>query len=94
MLELIHFLIRVAKKRGVHRSLLRPVHRSTFRLTRSLQKSLTFRLVPHYPIAEAMVKIGKYIAITMKPMITPKNTIMIGSSNDVSDATAWSTSSS
>lgn len=94
MLELIHFLIRAAMKRGVHSSLSHPVHRSSFRLTRTLQKSLTFSLVPPYPIAEAMVKIGRYIAITMNPMTTPKNTIIIGSSNDVNDATAWSTSSS
>ena len=41
-----------------------------------------------YPIADAMVKIGKYIAITMNPMIVPRNTIIKGSSNDVRAATA------
>ncbi len=46
---------------------------------------------PHadgYPIADAIWKIGKYIAITMKPITVPRNTIIIGSSSAVSDATA------
>lgn len=84
----IYFLRQPGKKRGVNKSLSRPVNRPTSGFHRSLQTNLAFGLVPHYPIAEAMVKIGKYIAITMNPMTTPKNTIIIGSSNDVSDATA------
>ncbi len=41
-----------------------------------------------YPIAEAIVKIGKYIAMTMNPIIVPRTTIMMGSSSDVMAATA------
>lgn len=84
----IYFLDNPERRGGVIKSLSRPVNRPTSRLHRSLQTNLAFGLVPRYPIAEAMVKIGKYIAITINPMTTPKNTIMIGSSNDVSDATA------
>ena len=41
-----------------------------------------------YPIAEAIVKIGKYIAMTMNPIIVPRTTIMMGSSSEVMAATA------
>jgi hypothetical protein len=41
-----------------------------------------------------MSNIGMYIATTMPPMMTPMTTIMIGSSTEVSAATALSTSSS
>lgn len=47
-----------------------------------------------YPIADAIVKIGRYIATTIKPTVTPKNTIIIGSKRAVRFVTAWSTSSS
>lgn len=47
-----------------------------------------------YPIADAIEKIGKYIAITMNPTVTPRNTIIIGSNNAVRFVTAASTSSS
>ncbi len=47
-----------------------------------------------YPMASDILKIGRYIAITINPITIPRNTIMMGSSNDVSEATAWSTSSS
>jgi len=47
-----------------------------------------------YPMAEAMVKIGRYIATTMKPTVTPRNTIIMGSRSAVRFATASSTSSS
>lgn len=41
-----------------------------------------------YPIADAILKIGRYIAITINPIIVPKNTIIAGSSSAVSDVTA------
>lgn len=41
-----------------------------------------------YPMASDILKIGRYIAITINPITTPRNTIMMGSSNDVSEATA------
>lgn len=47
-----------------------------------------------YPIADAIVKIGRYIATTINPTVTPKNTIIIGSKRAVRFVTAWSTSSS
>lgn len=47
-----------------------------------------------YCIAPAMVKIGRYMAITMNPITTPRNTIIMGSSSEVRVATAVSTSSS
>src|SRR6266550_2992499 len=34
---------------------------------------------PNYPAAFTMSKIGRYIAITMPPTTTPRNTIMTGS---------------
>ncbi len=37
---------------------------------------------------------GRYIAVTIVPMITPRKVIMIGSSSFISPATAVSTSSS
>lgn len=43
---------------------------------------------PTYPIAEAILKIGRYIAITINPITIPRNTIIAGSSNAVSEATA------
>ena len=47
-----------------------------------------------YFTAFTMSKIGRYIATTMPPTTTPKNTIMIGSSSDSNALTAASTSSS
>jgi hypothetical protein len=41
-----------------------------------------------YPITAAILKIGRYIATTINPITVPKNTIIAGSSNEVSDATA------
>ena len=41
-----------------------------------------------YPIAEAIVKIGRYIATTINPTVTPKNTIIIGSKSAVRFVTA------
>lgn len=41
-----------------------------------------------YPIADAILKIGRYIAITINPITIPKNTIIAGSSNAVNEATA------
>lgn len=41
-----------------------------------------------YPIADAILKIGRYIAITINPITIPRNTIIIGSSNAVNEATA------
>ena len=41
-----------------------------------------------YPMASDILKIGRYIAITINPITIPRNTIMMGSSNDVSEATA------
>ena len=31
-----------------------------------------------YPIADAILKIGRYIAITINPITTPRNTIIAG----------------
>ena len=39
-----------------------------------------------YPIADAILKIGRYIATTINPITIPRNTIIIGSSSDVSEA--------
>jgi len=47
-----------------------------------------------YPMADAIVKMGKYMATTMNPTVTPRNTIIIGSNSAVRLATASSTSSS
>ena len=33
---------------------------------------------PIYPIADAILKIGRYIATTMNPITVPKNTIIAG----------------
>ena len=55
--------------------------------SRSLQND-GLRNVGPYPIADAIVKIGRYMAITMNPMIVPKTTIMIGSKSEVMAATA------
>ena len=49
---------------------------------------------PRYLIRVTSLKIGRYIATTRPPTITPRNTIMIGSSSEVSVETAVSTSSS
>ena len=42
----------------------------------------------HYPIADAILKIGRYIAITINPITIPRNTIIAGSSNAVNEVTA------
>ena len=47
-----------------------------------------------YCTALIMSKIGRYIATTMPPTTTPRNTIMIGSISASSPPTAASTSSS
>ena len=41
-----------------------------------------------YPIADAILKIGRYIAITMNPITIPRNTIIAGSSSAVNEVTA------
>ena len=41
-----------------------------------------------YPMASDILKMGRYIATTINPITIPRNTIMMGSSNDVSEATA------
>ena len=41
-----------------------------------------------------ILKMGRYMATTMPPTTTPRKTIIIGSSNEVSAVTAASTSSS
>ena len=48
----------------------------------------------HYLIRVTILKIGRYSATTRPPMITPRMTIMTGSSSDMSALTAPSTSSS
>jgi hypothetical protein len=50
--------------------------------------------VPAYWTAFIMSKIGRYIATTMPPTITPSTTIITGSINERSEPTATSTSSS
>src|SRR5438477_3526125 len=52
------------------------------------------RLVRSYCTAFTMSKIGRYIATTMPPTMTPSTTIMIGSMRESSVLTAASTSSS
>ena len=47
-----------------------------------------------YLTASAILKIGRYMAIRIVPIVPPRNTIMSGSSIEVSAATAASTSSS
>ena len=49
---------------------------------------------PSYPILLISVNIGRYIAMTMPPMMTPRMKIMTGSSSLTRPATAMSTSSS
>jgi hypothetical protein len=51
-------------------------------------------LHPYPPTALIMSNIGRYMATTMPPMTMPMTTIMMGSSTEVSAATALSTSSS
>jgi hypothetical protein len=51
-------------------------------------------LPPAHCTAFIMSKIGRYIATTMPPTITPRTTIMIGSINESRAETATSTSSS
>ncbi len=48
----------------------------------------------HYCTAFIMSKIGRYIATTMPPTMTPSTTIITGSIRESSDPTATSTSSS
>ena len=49
---------------------------------------------PRYPILLIRVNIGRYIAMTIPPMITPRMKIMTGSISFTSPWTATSTSSS
>ena len=49
---------------------------------------------PAYCTAFIMSKIGRYIATTMPPTITPRTTIITGSISESSAETATSTSSS
>src|SRR5207249_8348955 len=46
------------------------------------------------PMAEAILKIGRYMAMTINPMMVPRNTISMGSIREVMAETAASTSSS
>ena len=48
----------------------------------------------NYYIAPAILNIGKYMATTRPPIVTPKNTSIKGSIKEVRLSTAWSTSSS
>ena len=57
-------------------------------------RALAFPATRDYCTALIMSKIGRYIATTMPPTTTPRNTIMIGSRSDSSPLTAASTSSS
>ena len=50
--------------------------------------------IPGYCTALIMSKIGRYMATTMPPTTTPRNTIMTGSRRERSPPTAASTSSS
>ncbi len=49
---------------------------------------------PFYPAAEAIWKMGRYMATIIPPTTPPRNTIMKGSSSAVMAPTAASTSSS
>jgi len=62
----------------------------------SVQTPVSCLLFPasSYCTALIMSKIGRYIATTIPPTMTPRNTIMIGSSSDSRPLTAASTSSS
>ncbi len=53
-------------------------------------------LPPTWPYCTALImsKIGRYIATTMPPTTTPRNTIIIGSRSERRPETAASTSSS
>ena len=41
-----------------------------------------------YSIADAILKIGRYIAITINPITIPRKTIIAGSSSAVNEVTA------
>ena len=47
-----------------------------------------------YPIADAIEKMGMYIAMTKPPTTTPRNNMIMGSIIEVRFSTDWSTSSS
>src|SRR2546425_3788083 len=52
------------------------------------------RTVSGHLTSVTILKMGRYMATTMPPTTTPRKTIIIGSSNEVSAVTAASTSSS
>jgi len=51
-------------------------------------------LIPGYPAAAAIWKIGRYMAMIIPPTTPPRKTIMKGSNRAVMASTAASTSSS
>ena len=62
--------------------------------TRPAQSLSRCPAVSRYCTAFIMSKIGRYIATTMPPTMTPSTTIITGSMRDSRDDTATSTSSS
>ena len=76
-----------------------PARGSTAESRASLRIRARLRRLGHgasgrQPIVSAILKIGRYIAISMPPTVPPRPTIMSGSSIAVSASTAASTSSS
>ena len=65
-----------------------------FRVTVAVQVVAADGRSIFYCTALIMSKIGRYMATTMPPTTTPRNTIMIGSSSESRLLTAASTSSS
>ena len=51
-------------------------------------------IAPYPPTAPAILKIGRYMAMTSPPMVTPRKSSIKGSIREVRLSTAWSTSSS
>lgn len=65
---------------------------SSYPISRSRRGERPMR--SRHPTTDPIWKIGRYIAITIKPIVMPRNTISMGSRSEVSAATAESTSSS
>ena len=78
------------KGRGQHggRIALMDVQRMARFEDRTMRRRTDATVQRRYWMACAIVKIGRYIAMTINPMMVPNTTIMIGSSSEVSVSTA------
>lgn len=64
------------------------VRRETLSSDRAARRESDATVQRRYWMACAIVKIGRYMATTINPMMVPNTTIMIGSRSEVSVSTA------